>query len=131
MTLARNGNPKGFAPDPATPFVRADSNGDVIVDIHVVPNAANTQVDGLYAVDGHIALKLRLKAPPVDGKANDALLKWLASQLGIARNAVELVRGQTFRRKQLRLSAKTAATADWQKLTAPLQRDQGPRKPLI
>ncbi len=113
------------------PFVRTDSNGDVIVDIHVVPNAAKTQVDGLYAVDEHIALKLRLKAPPVDGKANETLLKWLASQLGIARNAVELVRGQTSRRKQLRLSAATAATANWQKLTAPLQRDHRETKQLI
>lgn len=103
--------------------MRADKNGDFIIDIQVMPNAAKTQVDGLYDEDGPanmVALKLRLKAPPVEGKANDALIKWLASQLGIARNSMELVRGQTSRRKQIRLSAETAAIANWQQLTGQL-----------
>ncbi|MES2412535.1 MAG: DUF167 domain-containing protein [Pseudomonadota bacterium] len=116
------------------PFVRADANDGVIIDIHVVPNARKTQVDGLQTSDarnGHIALKLRLKAPPVDGKANDALLRWLASQLGIGRNTLKLVRGQTSRRKQFGLSIETTAGADWQKLIAPLQRNQTEAKQLI
>ncbi len=107
------------------PFVRADKSGGVIIDIQVMPNANKTQVDGLYGEDGvasPVALKLRLKAPPVEGKANEALIKWLASQLDIARNSLELVRGQTSRRKQIRLSAETAATATWQRLTDQLHR---------
>ncbi len=98
------------------PFVRTDRHGDVIVDIQVIPNAAKTQADGLYGEQDTVALKVRLNAPPVDGKANAALLKWLADQLGIPRKSLEVVRGQTSRRKQLRLSAETAAKADWHQL---------------
>lgn len=123
--------PRVFTPIADAPFVRPDNNGDVILDIQVMPNAVKTQVDGLYAGDGPVALKLRLKAPPVDGKANEALIKWLAAQLCIPRNAMQLVRGQTSRRKQIFLSAQTAANADWHKLIAPLQRDQAARKPPI
>lgn len=104
-------------PDPTMPFVRTDRHGDVAIDIQVVPNAAKTQVDGLYGEQDPIALKVRLNAPPVDGKANEALLKWLAGQLGIPRKSLEVVRGQTSRRKQLRLSAEAAARADWHQLT--------------
>lgn len=44
------------------------------VEVHVMPNAARTQIQGLH--DG--ALRVRLHAPPVDGKANLALQAWLA-----------------------------------------------------
>jgi uncharacterized protein (TIGR00251 family) len=102
------------------PFLHFDKHGDVILDIQVLPNAAKTQVDGLYGEPDRLALKLRLKAPPVDGKANEALVKWLADQLGVSRNSFEVLRGQTSRRKQLKLSAETAARADWQQLTKQL-----------
>lgn len=104
-------------PGPTIPFIRTDRHSNVIVDIQVVPNAAKTQVDGLYGEQGAIALKVRLNAPPVDGKANEALLKWLAGQLGIPRRSLEVVRGQTSRRKQLSMSAEIAAKADWHQLT--------------
>jgi uncharacterized protein (TIGR00251 family) len=47
------------------------------------------------------AVKVRLTAPPVDGEANDALVRFLAKQLGVARSAVTLVRGHASRRKIL------------------------------
>ncbi|MES2942254.1 MAG: DUF167 domain-containing protein [Pseudomonadota bacterium] len=105
---------------PHTPDKRSDKNGDLILDVQVIPNAAKTQVDGLYEDGTRLALKIRLHAPPVDGKANEALLKWLAAQLGIPRKSIELIRGKTSKRKQLKLSAETAAKADWDKL-APAQ----------
>lgn len=98
-------------------FIRADKHGDIILVIQVIPNAARTQVDGLYGKGDQAALKIRLNAPPVDGKANEALVKWLASELGIARSQLEVVRGQASRRKQLRLSAEAAAGATWKQLT--------------
>lgn len=107
----------GTPPAPGAPFLRSDKHGDVILDVQVIPNAAKTQIDGLYGEPGQLALKLRLNAPPVDGKANEALVKWLAEQLGISRKSLEVVRGQTVRRKQLRLSPETAERADWQQLT--------------
>lgn len=67
--------------------------------VSVVPNAKRSGADGLH--DG--ALRVRLAAPPVDGKANEALVAWVAEALGLPRRAVSLVRGQTSRRKWLAL----------------------------
>jgi uncharacterized protein YggU (UPF0235/DUF167 family) len=52
----------------------------------------------------------------VDGKANLALQAWLAQTLGIPKSAVELVRGTTARRKQLRIAASYVEKADWSQL---------------
>ncbi|WP_332777289.1 DUF167 domain-containing protein [Polaromonas sp.] len=108
---------------PAAPFLRTGKNGDVTITVHVIPNAAKTQADGLHGEAGDLALRVRLHAPPVEGKANQALIKWLAGQLGIAPSTIELVRGDTSRRKQLRVSARVAEKANWEKL------DQPPVKP--
>jgi uncharacterized protein (TIGR00251 family) len=104
------------APLPDLPFLRTEKNGDVLVDIHVVPNAARTQVAGLHGEAGQQALRLRLQAQPVDGKANQALVKWLAGCLGVPQKAVTLARGETSRRKQLRVSAVAASRAAWDEL---------------
>jgi uncharacterized protein (TIGR00251 family) len=80
------------------PFSRIGKDG-VELDISVVPNAKRTEVVGLH--DG--ALRLRLHAPPVDGKANDALLRWLSDRLALGRSNVELLRGHAARRKTVML----------------------------
>lgn len=69
--------------------------------VSVVPNAKRTGADGLH--DG--ALRVRLAAPPVDGKANDTLVAWLAGELGLPRRDLTLVRGQTARRKWVEIDA--------------------------
>jgi uncharacterized protein (TIGR00251 family) len=102
------------APLPALPFLHAQKDGAVLVDVHVMPNAAKTQIQGLH--DG--ALRVRLHAPPVDGKANLALQAWPAETLGVPKSAVELLRGVTARRKQLRVAASHAARANWSQLQA-------------
>ena len=102
-------------PRPALPFLHAQKDGTVIVDVHVMPNAARTQIQGLN--DG--ALRVRLHAPPVDGKANLALQAWLAQQLEIPKAAVNLVRGASARRKQLSVAGAYAAEARWQALSPP------------
>ncbi len=91
---------------------RQDSDGAVVLDIHVIPRASRTQPDGVY--DG--ALKVRLHAPPVDGQANQALIEWLADTLGIAKRDISVLRGTTARRKQLRISAAGALRANWSPL---------------
>ena len=97
---------------PDTPFLRQEKTGAVIVDLHVSPNAQQTRIAGLH--DG--ALAVRLKAVPVDGQANAALLVWLSETLGVPRNGIELVRGQTSKRKQFRIAASHATQANWQAL---------------
>lgn len=94
---------------PSRPFLRLLPNGDVVIDVHVIPNASRTQADGLHDQ----ALRVRLHAPPVDGKANQALVAWLADTLGMAKSQLELVRGQTSKRKQVKVRAQAASNANW------------------
>ena len=70
----------------------ADDQG-VVLHLHVQPGARKTQVAGLHGD----ALKIRLAAPPVDGKANACLIAFLAAQLGIAKSAIRLLSGDTSR----------------------------------
>ncbi len=90
-----------------------EKNGDALIDVHVVPNAAKTQPMGLHGEAGHLALRHRLHAPPVDGKANQALVEWLAACLEVPPSAIALVHEETSKRRQPRLSAQAAAQAAW------------------
>jgi uncharacterized protein (TIGR00251 family) len=80
-------------------WLRKDGN-DVILNLHIQPGAKQTEVVGLHGD----ALKIRLAAPPVDGKANDALVAFLAKKLGAGRTAVEVISGQTARAKRVRVA---------------------------
>ena len=75
--------------------------------LHVQPGARRTEVQGAHGE----ALKLRLAAPPVDGKANAELLRFLAEALGLPRARLTLVAGQASRAKRVRLGGPLAAAA--------------------
>lgn len=77
----------------------ADGDG-VTLRLHIQPGAKKTEVAGLHGE----ALKIRLAAPPVDGKANACLIAFLAGQLGVARAAITLVSGETSRAKRVHVS---------------------------
>ena len=79
----------------------------VLLRLAVVPGARKTGADGLF--DG--ALRVRLSAPPVDGKANEALLGFLADALGVPRSRLELVSGQTSRKKRVAVAGLAPAEA--------------------
>jgi uncharacterized protein len=81
----------------------------VLLQLSVVPNAKRTAVDGLH--DG--ALRLRLAAPPIDGRANEALIAWLAKSLSVPRRDVEVLRGESSRRKQVAIAVSPEAAAQW------------------
>jgi uncharacterized protein (TIGR00251 family) len=83
--------------DPAN-WLREDGDA-VVLTLHIQPGAKRTETAGLHGD----ALKIRLAAPPVDGKANDALIAFLAKTLGIPKSRVELVSGQTSRAKRVRV----------------------------
>lgn len=69
----------------------------VRIAVHVQPNASRTEITGV--VEG--ALKIRLHAPPVDGKANDALISFMAERLKVAKRDVDVSRGHGSRQKML------------------------------
>ena len=116
--------PDDTNPLDAWPCLRLEGKGAsqrVVLDVSVQPNAKKTEVVGWH--DG--ALRIRLAAPPVDGAANEALRKWLARELGLAQNQVELLRGAAGRRKQWALHAAPQTVLAW--LTPqPVLRNQPP-----
>ena len=71
--------------------------GGVRLAVQIQPNAKKTEVVGVL----DDALKIKLAAQPIEGKANEALVKWLAGALGVARSAVTLTHGQTNKKKLL------------------------------
>lgn len=54
-------------------------------------------------------LRVSVSAPPVDGKANEAVIRTLAGALGVSRGAVTILRGETGKRKTVRIAGVTAA----------------------
>lgn len=110
------------SPTPAWSCMRLDGKGKdqrVVLDISVSPNAKKTELVGRH--DG--ALRIRLSAPPVDGAANEALRKWLAKELGIPQNQIELLRGASGRRKQWALRIEPQIVEAWLKAQSTLQND--------
>ncbi len=75
-------------------------NDDLILSIRVQPRASRDEIVGVYGDQ----LKIRLTAPPVDGKANQHLLRFLASYCQVPRSRVELISGQTGRTKKVRIN---------------------------
>jgi uncharacterized protein (TIGR00251 family) len=76
--------------------------------IRVTPRARRNEVAGILN-DGTI--RIRLTAPPVEGKANEALVKFLSSILGISKSRIEIVAGQTGRDKLVSLLDMNPETA--------------------
>ena len=58
-------------------------------------------------------LRVRLAAPPVDGKANDNLTAWVAEQLHLPKRAVRLLRGMSSRQKQLEIDMAANSVQQW------------------
>ena len=76
-------------------WFRVAGDGRITLTLHIQPGAKKTAVAGRHGD----ALKIRLAAPPVDGKANAALLEFIADALGLPKAAVKLKSGHTSRRK--------------------------------
>ena len=87
-------------------FARDVTDGCTL-SVRVHPGARKNAVSGVH--DG--AVKISLTTPPVDGRANEALIAFVAEVLGIPRARVSLVAGATSRAKVLRVTGKSAAEA--------------------
>jgi uncharacterized protein (TIGR00251 family) len=76
-------------------------NGETItLTLHVQPGARISEIAGIHGN----ALKIRLAAPPVEGRANEALQKFIAELFAVPRRRVELVQGALSRRKVVSIS---------------------------
>ena len=85
-------------------WLHEDAEG-VVLTIKVMPRARVSAFAGV----NNDQLRVRLKAPPVDGKANAELLVWLAAEMGVGKRAVELITGLASRVKRVRIRGVTAA----------------------
>jgi hypothetical protein len=76
------------------------ASAPALLEVRVVPNASRDQIMGRHGG----ALKVKLRAPAVEGKANAALLDFLAGILGVRANALSLVSGEKARTKRIAVS---------------------------
>jgi hypothetical protein len=78
-------------------WLREDGDG-VLLFVHLQPGARRTALCGEHGG----RLKIAVAAPPLDGRANDALVEWLAERLGLPRRQVQVAAGLRSRDKTLR-----------------------------
>ena len=81
-----------------------DKGDNLILNVRVVPRASN---DGIAGVLGGEALKIRIQAPPVEGKANAYLVEFLSKHWNIPRSNIVILSGETGRNKRLSISNPT------------------------
>ena len=89
----------------ALPVWLAERDDGTVLCLHVQPGARSA---GLAGTHGD-ALKVRIDSPPVDGKANAALIAYLAQQLAVPRNTIILLSGESGRRKRVLVPGVRAA----------------------
>lgn len=97
----------GAEPD-GWPCLKSSADGCELL-VQVVPNAGRTGCAGLH--DG--VLRVRLAAPPIDGRANLALVQWLAQSLALPKRAVRLMSGDGARRKRLHIASDREHVERW------------------
>ena len=69
--------------------------------VRISPRASRTAMTGIIGEGSEAALKIALQAPPVEGRANAALIAFLAEFLGVARSAIEITGGEHARNKTI------------------------------
>jgi hypothetical protein len=86
--------------------IKSTVNG-VSFRVRVTPRANRDSLDGEYQG----ALRVRLRAPPVDDRANEALCRFLAGRLGVSQSAITIVSGARNRTKMVSIAGVTEAEA--------------------
>jgi len=81
-----------------------EKEGGCIFRVRVAPRGRRDAIIGRHGD----AIKIRLQAPPVEGKANRALSEFLAERLGVSRQDVEILSGQASRWKRVRVEGVSA-----------------------
>jgi uncharacterized protein len=90
-------------------WCRRSPDGRLLIDVHAQPGARRTEVAGPHGE----AIKIRVAAPALEDRANEALAAFIAERLGVARRDVELLKGAKSRAKRFAV----ATAADGSRLT--------------
>ena len=83
----------------------AERDGCVVFAVRVTPRASRDAIEGEHAG----ALRIRLTAPPVEGRANEALRRLLAERLNVPMSAIRIVAGETSRTKRVSITGVSRA----------------------
>ena len=86
--------------------------GGVTLAVRAQPGAKKTAIAGVYGEGDAAQLKIAVQAPPVEGRANEALIAFLAERLGVAKRSVELVSGELSRSKVFMIRGVTRSQAE-------------------
>ncbi|TDQ37042.1 DUF167 family protein [Thiopseudomonas denitrificans] len=81
-----------------TSYARLDGT-DLVLQCHIQPGAKRSELAGEHGE----RLKIRLQAPPVDGKANAELVRFLSKLFAVPRNAITIESGELSRQKRVRI----------------------------
>jgi uncharacterized protein (TIGR00251 family) len=92
-------------------MLRATSQG-VTLAVHARPGAKETVVAGLYGEGSATQLKIAVHAPPLEGRANAALIEYLAEIFSLPKSAIEIVSGETSRSKVFQIRGITLMQAE-------------------
>jgi uncharacterized protein (TIGR00251 family) len=84
------------------------NEASIIVKIHLQPRAARDEICGLHGN----ALKVKVTAPPIEGKANAALQRFIAEKLNIPASRIEIIAGQRSRGKLLQITGISRAEVE-------------------
>jgi uncharacterized protein (TIGR00251 family) len=91
-------------------MVRETADG-VTLAVRAQPGVKKTAISGIYSEGQNAQLKIAVHAPPIEGRANAALIEFLADIFGIPKRSVEIVSGELSRSKVFLLRGVTAARA--------------------
>jgi uncharacterized protein (TIGR00251 family) len=86
--------------------------GGVTLAVRAQPGAKKTAITGVYGGGSAAQLKIAVQAPPVEGRANSALIAFLAETFGLPKNRVEIVSGELSRSKVFLLRGVTLIQAE-------------------
>lgn len=83
----------------------------MLISVRVIPRSARNKLEWIHEDNSEagragtqVSLRARLTAPPVDGAANDALVKLLSTQLGLPKRGITIIRGATGRQKVVEIT---------------------------
>jgi len=91
-------------------MLKAAADG-VMLAVRAQPGAKRTAITGVFGAEPQAQLKIAVQAPPLEGRANDALIAFLAATFGLPKRAVELASGELSRGKVFLLRGVTVARA--------------------
>jgi len=89
-------------------IVRDAKDGTVVITVHAVPRASRSEI----VREHNGALRVRLAAPPVDGAANEELVRLIARAFGVSQKYVEITAGHASKIKQVRISGSSRSAID-------------------